>query len=107
VTALRWLVVAFFADSLAIMALAQTGHALSFAVFHACTMRLMADFFPGERAGAGQSLLYGFSQGLGGVLGALIAAVAWESHGGGTLAFVLGAAASAAAFLLYALRRRS
>ena len=106
VTALRWLVVGLFADSLAVMALAQTTHALSFAVFHACTMRLMADFFPGERAGAGQSLLYGFSQGLGGVFGALMAALAWESAGGGALAFGLGGAASAVAFALYAIRRR-
>jgi PPP family 3-phenylpropionic acid transporter len=105
VTVLRWLVTAFFADSLAIMALAQASHALSFAVFYACCMRLMADFFPGRRAGAGQSLFFGFSQGVGGVLGAAMAAVAWES-GGGELAFVLGAVVTAVAWAVYALRRR-
>src|SRR5687768_7095701 len=47
-TVVRWLLVALFAPSLPIMALAQLTHALSFAVFHACCMRLMAGFFPGE-----------------------------------------------------------
>lgn len=107
VTALRWALVAFFPGALPLMALAQVGHALSFAVFHACTMRLMADFFPGQRAGVGQSLLYGFSQGFGGVLGAGMAAVAWESAGGGMLAFALGSVASAVALVVYASRKRT
>lgn len=107
VTVARWALVAAFPGSLPLMALAQATHALSFAMFHACCMRLMSDFFPGPRAAAGQSLLYGFSSGVGGVLGAAMAAVAWESAGGGRLAFTLGAAATAAAFVLYALRRRN
>jgi PPP family 3-phenylpropionic acid transporter len=107
VTVLRWTVTALFAHSLSIMLLAQTTHALSFAIFHACCMRLMTDYFPGKRAAAGQSLLYGFSSGVGGVLGAGMAALAWESAGGGTLAFLLGAAVTALAWIVYALRRRS
>jgi PPP family 3-phenylpropionic acid transporter len=104
-TVLRWLLTAFFADSLPVMALAQATHALSFATFYACCMRLMADFFPGRRAGAGQSLFFGFSQGVGGVLGAGMAAIAWESPGGGELAFVLGAVVTAVAWVVYAMRR--
>src|SRR5688572_28294372 len=53
VTVLRWAVVAAWPESLPLMALAQATHALSFAMFHACCMRLMADFFPGGRAAAG------------------------------------------------------
>ncbi len=106
-TVLRWALVALFPASLPIMAAAQVTHAMGFAIFHACCMRLMAEYFPGGRAGAGQSLLYGFSQGLGGVLGAMMAALAWESAGGGALAFGLGAAVSAGAFVLYALRSRT
>ncbi len=106
-TVLRWLLTAYFADSLVVMALAQATHALSFATFYACCMRLMADFFPGRRAGAGQSLFFGFSQGVGGVLGAAMAALAWESAGGGELAFALGAAVTGVAWLIYALRRRA
>lgn len=107
VTVLRWAVTALYADSLTIMVLAQCTHALSFAVFHACCMRLMSEFFPGRRAAAGQSLLYGFSSGVGGVIGAGMAALAWESAGGGELAFLLGAGATALAWVVYALRRRT
>ncbi|HEX5755463.1 MAG TPA: MFS transporter, partial [Arenimonas sp.] len=74
VTVVRWLVTAFFATSLPVMLLAQASHALGFAIFHACTMQLMTHYFPGKRQAAGQSLLYGFSSGVGGVLGAGIAA---------------------------------
>ncbi|HEX4853177.1 MFS transporter [Arenimonas sp.] len=106
VTVLRWIVTALYAESLPIMALAQATHALSFATFYACCMRLMADFFPGRRAGAGQSLFFGFSQGVGGVLGAGLAAVAWE-RSGGELAFLVGAGVAAVAWVVYALRRQS
>lgn len=106
VTVLRWLLTAFFADSLALMALAQASHALSFATFYACCMQLMAGFFPGRRAGAGQSLFFGFSQGVGGVLGAAMAAVAWENAGGGVLAFSLGAVVTALAWLVWLARRQ-
>jgi PPP family 3-phenylpropionic acid transporter len=105
VTVLRWSITALFAASLPAMLLAQCTHALSFAVFHACCMRLMTDFFPGPRGAAGQSLFYGFSSGVGGVLGAVMAALAWE-NGGGALAFFCGAAVTALAWLTYGLRRR-
>ncbi|KFN51193.1 hypothetical protein N790_04770 [Arenimonas malthae CC-JY-1] len=105
VTVLRWALVAAFAESFTLMALAQATHALSFATFHACCMRLISDYFPGRRAAAGQSLLYGFSSGVGGVLGAGLAALAWESAGGGPLAFALGALVTALAWGVYALRR--
>lgn len=106
VTVLRWTLTALYAHSLPVMLLAQSTHALSFAIFHACCMHLMTEYFPGKRAAAGQSLLYGFSSGVGGVLGAGMAALAWESAGGGRLAFLLGAAVTALAWVVYALRRR-
>ena len=90
-TALRWVLVAYFADSFAWMAVAQTGHALSFAAFHAGCMRRMAELFPARRDMAtAQGMLYGFSGGIGGVLGAGMAAFAWQ-HSGGKAAFVTGA----------------
>lgn len=105
VTVARWVVTALFADSFTIMLLTQTTHALSFATFHACCMRKMADLFPGRRQAAGQSLLYGFSSGGGGVIGAGIAAVMWEWRGG-EAAFLAGAGAALIAWILFALRRR-
>ena len=105
VTVVRWTATALWPEVLPLMLLAQASHALGFALFHACCMRLMVEYFPGRRAAAGQSLLYGFGSGLGGVLGSLLAAVAWV-HSGGAAAFLLGAAATLLALLAYALRGR-
>ena len=105
VTILRWLVTALFAAQLPLMFAAQSLHAFSFAIFHACCMRQMSQFFPGKRAAAGQSLLYGFSSGFGGVLGAGLASILWEWRGG-EAAFVGAAAVTASAWIVYASRRR-
>lgn len=106
VTVMRWTVTGLLAHSLPVMVLAANTHARSFAVFHACCMQLMAEYFPGKRAAAGQSLRYGFSSVLGGVLGAGMSALAWKSAGGGRLAFLLGAGVTAVTWVVYALRRR-
>ena len=105
VTVLRWVVTALFASHLSLMFAAQMLHAFSFAIFHACCMRQMSEFFPGKRAAAGQSLLYGFSSGVGGVLGAGMSALMWE-WAGGRAAFLASAAAAALAWLVYSLRKR-
>jgi PPP family 3-phenylpropionic acid transporter len=103
-TVARWIVVALFPASMALMVAAQLTHALGFALFHACLMQRMAALFPGHEASAGQGLLYGFSSGLGGVVGALLAAVLWEWQGG-VAAFLGGAALTAAGLGLHLLRR--
>jgi PPP family 3-phenylpropionic acid transporter len=105
VTVLRWVATALFASQLPLMFAAQALHAFSFAIFHACCMRQMSEFFPGKRAAAGQSLLYGFSSGVGGVLGAGMSALMWD-WGGGRAAFLAGAGTVALAWLVYSLRRR-
>lgn len=100
-TALRWAMVALLGSSFAWMALAQTGHALSFAAFHAGCMRRMAELFPQRRdMAAAQGMLYGFSGGIGGVAGAGIAAVAWQT-GGGQRAFLLGAVIAVLALVVH------
>lgn len=103
VTAVRWTVVATLPESFALMLAAQLVHALSFGAFHAATMQRIGQFFPGRLAQHGQSLLYGFSSGLGGVLGAMLAGFAFDWEGG-LAAFGIGASVCALA-LLPALRR--
>jgi PPP family 3-phenylpropionic acid transporter len=101
VTALRWWLVAVAGGSFGWMALAQVTHAISFAVFHAGCMRRMAELFPARRdMAAAQGMLYGISGGIGGVLGAGVAALAWQ-HGGGKAAFVAGAIATLLALVLH------
>ncbi len=100
VTVLRWATVALFAASMPLMLAAQLTHALGFALFHACLMQRMAGLFPGHEGSAGQGLLYGFSSGLGGVIGALLAAGLWEWRGG-VAAFLGGAVLTALALALH------
>ena len=104
VTVLRWAVTALFPEQLALMFATQTLHAFSFAVFHACCMRQMAESFPGRDAAAGQSLLYSVSSGVGGVLGAVLAGLMWEWHGG-LAAFLAASFVAALAWGVYAWRR--
>ncbi len=99
-TVVRWLMTAFFAASLPLMALAQASHAFSFAIFHACCMQRIGELFPPRQVAAGQSLLYGFSSGIGGVLGAGMAAALWEWRGGAA-AFLAGAAVAAIAWCFH------
>lgn len=105
ITVLRWLLVAGFAASLPLMALAQATHAFSFAIFHACCMQRIGELFPAQELATGQSLLYGLGSGIGGVLGAGLAAVLWEWRGG-SAAFAGGAIVTALAWLLHGLRTR-
>ena len=86
---LRWAVTALFPENLPVMLLAQSAHALGFAAFFAAAMQMLATYFPGRLNGHGQGLLYGFSSGVGGVLGALIAGQLWKIDDGRT-AFLAG-----------------
>lgn len=98
-SAIRWTVTALFPQHLAVMLVVQTAHALGFAAFFAAAMQMLATYFPGRLNGHGQGLLYGFSSGVGGVLGALIAGQLWNIDQGRT-AFLAGAGFAAAGALL-------
>ncbi len=86
--ALRWWATALWPENLAVMLIAQSTHCLGFAAFFASAMQLLAGYFPGRLNGHGQGLFYGFSSGLGGVLGALIAGQLWPL-GNGQVAFLV------------------
>lgn len=88
---LRWIATALWPENLPVMLIAQASHCLGFAAFFASAMQLLAGYFPGRLNGHGQGLFYGFSSGLGGVLGALIAGQLWP-FGNGQAAFLAGAA---------------
>jgi len=85
----RWSVTALFPQHLGVMLLVQSLHALGFAAFFAAAMQMLATYFPGRLNGHAQGLFYGFSSGLGGVLGALIAGQLWRIDTGRT-AFLAG-----------------
>jgi len=91
VSVLRWVIVALLPASLPVMLLTQCLHALSFGAFHAACMQRLVEFFPGRLGQQGQGILFGFSSGIGGVLGALMAGGLWQ-FGGGKAAFLASAA---------------
>ncbi|MFT6386886.1 MAG: PPP family 3-phenylpropionic acid transporter [Cellvibrionaceae bacterium] len=77
-TALRWLIIAFFADSLSMIVFAQTIHALSFGAAHAACIELIRRFFKGPNAGQGQALYSAITFGAGGALGAVCSGFLWD-----------------------------
>jgi len=97
--AIRWLLVAWYPENALLMALVQIIHAINFGAFFAACMVLVQRFFPGRLSVHGQGILYGFSSGIGGVLGALLAGLIWETHGG-SASFMMAAGASLLGFLL-------
>ncbi|MGH1487460.1 MAG: MFS transporter [Cellvibrionaceae bacterium] len=97
-TGMRWLLIAFFADSLVIMISAQTIHALSFGAAHAGCIELIRRFFRGKNAGQGQALYSAIGFGAGGALGAIVSGFLWDISA--QLLFVVSAIAVFVAALI-------
>jgi MFS transporter, PPP family, 3-phenylpropionic acid transporter len=96
---LRWAMVALWPESATLMAFAQALHALSFAAFFAASMQFLVLFFPGRQNGHAQGVFYGFSSGIGGVIGALLSGQIWKMAGGES-AFLLASAVAALAAIV-------
>lgn len=99
--ALRWWATALFPENVTLMVLAQLTHALNFAAYFAACMQLLVRYFPGRNNGHAQGLYYGFSSGVGGVLGALLAGGLWSFDHGRLAFLVAGVAAAAAAVIAW------
>ena len=87
-TAVRWALIAWAPESLLILCVAQFLHAASYGSFHAASMRIVHNFFPGKLETHGQALYGSLSFGVGGALGALYAGYSW-AHYGATMTFVM------------------
>lgn len=99
--ALRWLLIGHFAAHLPVLLFAQSLHAFSFGVFHAVSIHLIHQFFPGSSQGRGQALYSSLGFGVGNSLGSLTAGYLWMGFGPTAmfdLAAALGALASLAAW---------
>jgi MFS transporter, PPP family, 3-phenylpropionic acid transporter len=90
-TAVRWLLTAFFVENMAVMIFAQSIHALSFGAAHAASIELIRQFFQGKNAGQGNALYSSFTFGLGGAIGALSSGFLWGVNP--QLLFVVGGVA--------------
>jgi len=96
VTALRWFLVALYADSTWMLAFTQLIHAASFALFHSASMIFISSHFSACQQSRGQAIYLGGVYGVGGAIGAYLAGALWLDGLGATSAFLT---ASVAAFL--------
>ncbi len=102
IAVVRWLMLAFFADSTAVVIASQLMHAASFAVLHASGIRLVQELFPAGSEGRAQALHSSLGFGMGGLLGSIAAGYLWH-YLGAQYAFLFAAAASLVAYLIVAL----
>ncbi|MBM3114220.1 MFS transporter [Jeongeupia naejangsanensis] len=94
IAVVRFLLIAFGAHSLPLLAVAQLGHAFTFACHHAVAMGYLHRHFAGAHAAKGQALYIAASFGIGGSLGGVIAGFLWADFSGATV-FALAAGVSA------------
>lgn len=78
---LRFPVIGWAVDSLALLAAAQLLHAATFGVFHAGGVAAVHRLFPGALAARGQAFYSSIAYGLGGAAGSLIAGWTWTGLG--------------------------
>jgi PPP family 3-phenylpropionic acid transporter len=87
---LRFLLIAWSADVLVLLILAQLMHALSFGAFHSASIQSVNRWFPASCQARGQALYSSLSFGAGGLLGGLVAGALWDAAGG-PVAFTVSA----------------
>ncbi len=95
----RWLMIAWYADQLWLLILAQLLHAATFGAAHAAAIHLVYLYFGQQHQGKGQALYSSLSYGVGGMLGSLYSGYYWESMGP-TFVYSLAAVACGLAFVI-------
>lgn len=96
-TLIRWVMIAWFAQSLWVVLFAQLFHAASFGSFHAVAVEIVRRKFYQGSSGQGQAF-YSVVFGLGGAVGALMSGWLW--HLGSSYLFSLAAACSLVAVVI-------
>jgi len=100
-TAVRWVLLAYFADVLVIVLGSQLLHAATFGVYHAVAIQLIHRFFVARHQGRGQALYSSLSFGAGGAAGSLFSGYAWESIGPRATWLCAAAAGALAAVIVW------
>jgi len=96
---LRWLMIGWGVESVAIILLAQILHAGTFGLMHAASIALVHQHFKGAHHAKGQAIYSGFCYGLGGAVGSLYAGYFWQSWHPGWV-FTTASMISVVAFLI-------
>lgn len=79
--AVRFLMIGWGVESLAILVVAQVMHAASFGSFHAAALAVINEWFQGRRHVRGQALFSSFVYGAGSAAGSLMAGGLWQAAG--------------------------
>ena len=98
IAVVRFLLIGFGAESLALLLLAQVMHAATFGVHNSAAVASMQRWFAGPLQARGQALYVSISAGLGGTLGGLALSATWD-HFGAQAVFLLAALFSAGGVL--------
>ena len=95
----RFGLIAWGAQSILLLIVAQIGHAFTFGSHHAVTMSYIHRYFSGRHQAKGQALYIAVSFGLGGSLGGILTGLNWNQLGGATI-FSLSAGVALIGFLI-------
>ncbi|MBM3343984.1 MAG: MFS transporter [Betaproteobacteria bacterium] len=96
---LRFVLIGWLVDNLAVMLFAQALHAATFGSFHAAAIGVVHKLFRGRHQARGQVLYGSFAFGVGGVIGGLASGYAWSGLGP-AWTFSLSSAAALAGLLI-------
>jgi MFS transporter, PPP family, 3-phenylpropionic acid transporter len=99
----RFLLIGWAADSIALMALAQVLHALTFGSYHSAALSFVHSHFRGRHQAKGQALYTSLSFGAGGAFGGVLSGLAWERLGA-SLTFTIASACALAGLAVIARR---
>ena len=81
IAVIRFLMIAFAAQSLVLLLIAQVLHAATFGVHHSSSVATLQRWFSGPLQARGQALFISISYGLGGTLGGLLLSACWDTFG--------------------------
>jgi PPP family 3-phenylpropionic acid transporter len=93
-TALRWYLLAVFANNPVILVLSQVLHAFSFGMTHAASMHFIHHYFGNKFQSQGQAIYISVGFGIGGAIGGYGAGYFWQQGQGAELTFTLAAMAA-------------
>lgn len=97
--AIRFLMIGWGADAVAVLLLAQVLHGATFGAYHAAAVAALNRWFPAHQQARVQALYGSISYGAGGMLGNIASGAVWEWLGAGP-AFTLGALFAVVSLLL-------
>ena len=101
---LRFMLIGWGVDFLALLLIAQVLHAATFGAYHASSMGLVHELFKGRHQSRGQALFGSLTYGAGGMFGGLASGPIWQ-HYGASLLYTFSALMALSGWLLLVLKK--